>query len=81
MAERRKKTRIGFGFDPTESAHHFVLTVSEDGGGAVVIEERYAFGETTELQRPEPRARIDGYTWSRVEPCSIGRPGPIQPSA
>ena len=67
MAERIKKQSIGFGFVPEESAHHFVLLLPAKGEvEAAYIEERYTYGEAQEQRGPEPRARVDGYTWERI---------------
>ena len=58
---------IDFGFNPYESGHHFVLILPDEGeSDDVSIEERFHYGDVAAPRDPEPRARIDSYTWSRV---------------
>ncbi len=58
---------LGFGFNPAESGHHFVLILPGEGeDGPAVLEERFGYGETADVQRAEPRARVDAYTWGRL---------------
>jgi len=67
MAERKTKQQIGFGFNPTESTHHFVVILPAEGtADPVLIEERFTYGDVADNRVPEARARIDSYTWGRI---------------
>lgn len=59
------KSELGFGFDPAESGHHFVLILPA-AGAPVLLEERFGYGEAPDAPRAEPRARVDDYTWGRL---------------
>lgn len=65
MAKRRKI--YDFGFDPTQSPHHFAAIVSRDGRVSFV--ERFLWetgSEEPTTQEPQPKAVLDAYHWSRV---------------
>ena len=66
---------LGFGFDPSQSAHHFVVRVPRDEGGDAAIEERFTYGEPDQpdgvpgdAQR-EPRLKVTFtlHKWERIE--------------
>jgi hypothetical protein len=72
------RPELGFGFDPVESGHHFVLilpppSAEADGSASpaeVLLEERFGYGgaspQAEGARPPEPRARVDSYTWGRL---------------
>ena len=69
MIARRKRQFIGFGFDPGESAHHFVVQVSDGEKNPVIVEERYEWndGETDVPQkRPVIKVELGHYRWERI---------------
>lgn len=71
MAKRRTgdSDQLGFGFDPEVSAHHFAVVIAQDDADApVLIEERFTYGDDADARAPEPRARLNAYTWSRISP-------------
>jgi hypothetical protein len=52
------------GFDPAESAYHFVVLINED---KVTIEERFSVeDEVQPAFAPQLRAVIDSYRWNRL---------------
>ena len=58
------KALPNFGFDPKESAYHFVVDIAD---GEVVIEERFTLDEEASPQLvPQVRAVLDSYRWSRI---------------
>ncbi len=66
---RRKKQFIGFGFDPSESYHHFAVTIPENGGGPVIIEECFDWNQGEAVSSTKPPAvkiRLDRYRWDRI---------------
>lgn len=72
MAKRKARNTLGFGFDPTQSPHHFALLVDRETG-AVAIEERFTYGDVEESgedgeSAPESsvKAVLDAYHWARV---------------
>ena len=53
-----------FGFNPIESAYHFVVLINED---KVTIEERFSVeDEVQPAFAPQLRAVIDSYRWNRL---------------
>lgn len=53
-----------FGFDPKESAYHFVVDITD---GEVVIEERFTVDDEASTQlAPQVRAVLDAYRWGRI---------------
>ena len=78
MMVRRKRHFIGFGFDPGESAHHFVVIFPERAEDSVTIEERFEWGD--ELDTPASSAReslvkvrLDSYRWERIAEAARGQ--------
>lgn len=66
---------LGYGFDPSVSAHHFVVRIPRAADGEVAIEERFAYeepadgsGGPVDAQR-EPRLKVtlSLYKWERIE--------------
>ncbi len=58
------KALPNFGFDPKESAYHFVVDVED---GEVRIEERFTVDEEALTQfTPQVRAILDSYRWGRI---------------
>src|SRR3989442_12219424 len=66
---------LGFGFDPSQSAHHFVVRIPRDEGGDAAIEERFTYGEPDQCDGPlgdaqrEPRLKVtlSLHKWERIE--------------
>ena len=73
MAKRKARNTFGFGFDPAESPHHF-LVIIESASGDVTIEERFIWEDVPEEGEAVPaasaKARLDAYRWSRVAPTA-----------
>jgi Protein of unknown function (DUF3780) len=44
----KTKEHIGFGFDPTESKHHFLVIIPKTAAGKVLIYERFEWGNEEE---------------------------------
>lgn len=77
-AAPKARPELGFGFDPAESGHHFVLFLpppptevdGRDSPAEVLLEERFGYGDASAnpegTRPPEPRARVDSYTWGRL---------------
>jgi len=63
----------GFGFNPQESQHHFLVCVSEAREGSVIIYERLAWQDGGEIQKineyadDKPKARISKHKWKLLE--------------
>src|SRR5579859_7159320 len=72
MAKRKARATQGFGFDPTQSPHHFAV-VMETARGDVTIEERFSWGEALDDDGATPeatsKARLDAYRWARIAPA------------
>jgi hypothetical protein len=68
-ARRKSRATQGFGFDPTESRHHFVLR-QDRATDAVAIEEHFTYGDDAgkDEVRFEPRTKalLTDYQWSRI---------------
>ena len=47
----KTKEHIGFGFDPSESKHHFLIIIPKNANGKVLIYERFEWG--TEYEETE----------------------------
>ena len=68
-ARRKSRTTQGFGFDPTQSRHHFIV-MHDRATDAVAIEERFtsrddeANGEGA--ASPRLKALLTGYEWSLI---------------
>jgi hypothetical protein len=71
MAKRKARNTTGFGFDPAQSPHHFVVTIDRDTGD-VTIEERFTWGDVSKgdgpAPAPNPKAKLDAYRWARIAP-------------
>jgi len=75
MMVRRKRRFIGFGFDPGESAHHFVVIMPEKEEEPVTIEERFEWNDAPEsAARPSlVKVRLDLYRWGRIAEAARGQ--------
>jgi len=78
MMVRRKRQFIGFGFDPGESAHHFVVVIPEKEDDPVTIEERFEWNDELEAiadaARPSlVKVRLDRYRWGRIAEAARGQ--------
>jgi hypothetical protein len=47
----KTKENIGFGFDPNESKHHFLVIISKNANAKVLIYERFEWGNPDELEK------------------------------
>lgn len=70
MAER--KQAIGFGFIPSESQHHFLVTIPRNNNGKVTIYERFKWQEDVEAQAIDytmdrPKVELAKYKWKHIE--------------
>jgi hypothetical protein len=69
MTKRKSRATLGFGFDPTQSPHHFAVEFDRTTGDAT-IEERFVWGPDQDDSEPAPaasvKATLDAYRWSRV---------------
>jgi len=70
MAEKRRT--IGFGFDPAESQHHFLVAIPRSNDGKVVIYERFMWQEDAEVQTIDyiadrPKVELGKYKWKMIE--------------
>ena len=70
MAEKKKV--VGFGFDPRESQHHFLVVIPRDNNGNVIIYERFKWQEDTEVQTIDyrddrPKVELPKYKWKLIE--------------
>ncbi len=70
MAERRRI--IGFGFDPVESQHHFLVVIPRSDDGNVVIYERFKWQDNAEVQAIDytidrPKVELGKYKWKLIE--------------
>jgi hypothetical protein len=45
------KENIGFGFDPNESKHHFLVLISKNANAKVLIYERFEWGNPDEFEK------------------------------
>ncbi len=79
---RPKNETVGFGFDPSGGAYHFVLTVPADEDGSVTVAEHFVYGESLEeaaaryrfsdvpkdfvARKPIMKVDIDVARWQRV---------------
>ena len=46
----KKRNIFGFGFDPLESQHHFLVIIPRSNDRKVIIYERFAWQENAESQ-------------------------------
>lgn len=69
MIAQRKRQFIGFGFDPGESAHHFVVHIPNGEEKPVTIEEHFEWnteGAVASPKSPIAKAELDSYRWGRI---------------
>lgn len=67
-----KKQAIGFGFVPSESQHHFLVSIPRASDGKVVIYERFAWQEDAEIQSIDytmdrPKVELPKPKWKQIE--------------
>ncbi|HOB84239.1 MAG TPA: DUF3780 domain-containing protein [Bacteroidales bacterium] len=73
------KDVIGFGFDPNESKHHFLVIIPKNLNGKVLIYERFEWGNPDEPEKPSgefslfdaPEQKID-HRFDRLK-CEFSR--------
>jgi hypothetical protein len=66
---------LGFGFVPSESAHHFVVHIPRGEDGEVTIDERFTYGEpgdaaqvpTADQREPRRKVVLSLHKWTRIE--------------
>jgi hypothetical protein len=68
-----KNSNIGFGFDPDDTEHHFVVDVPSKGAKDIVrIYERFAWNKEELVSLPLPygdlKATLDPALWTHVAP-------------
>lgn len=64
-----KRQYIGFGFDPGESAHHFVVRIPDEEKAPVIVEEHFEWmGEKDDPSQKKPiiKIKLDQYRWERI---------------
>ena len=69
MIARKKRQFIGFGFDPGESAHHFVVHIPEGEQKPVAVEEHFEWNGGETVAPPKPpivKVELDHYRWGRI---------------
>ena len=81
MAKTNDSENIGFGFDPVESKHHFLVIIPKTGVGKILIYERFEWGteEENDIQKlsgelsifDPPEQRID-HRFDRLK-CELSR--------
>jgi hypothetical protein len=74
MAKRKTRDTLGFGFDPTQSAHHFAL-IADSATGSVVVEDRFTWGDAEgdddeAAPKATAKALLDAYRWARIAPTA-----------
>jgi hypothetical protein len=74
MAKRKAHDTLGFGFDPTQSAHHFAF-IADPATGNVAVEERFTWDDATgnagdqeAIPEATVKAILDAYRWARIAP-------------
>jgi len=76
MAKRKSHLTYGFGFDPAQSPHHFLVDVRNDAGD-VTISECFVWGDSQDgdsqggdidVPAPSAKATLDAYRWARIAP-------------
>jgi len=70
MAARREA--MGFGFLPSESQHHFLVTIPRNPEGHVIIYERFRWQEdrdtqTIDFNNDKPKVELSKYKWKLIE--------------
>jgi hypothetical protein len=66
---RKKRQFIGFGFDPGESAHHFVVHIPEGEQKPVTVEEHFEWNGEDTVAPPKAsivKVELDHYRWGRI---------------
>jgi len=66
---RKKRQFIGFGFDPGESAHHFVVHLPEGEQKPITVEEHFEWNGGETVAPPKPpivKVELDHYRWGRI---------------
>ncbi len=68
----KKRNIFGFGFDPLESQHHFLVIIPRSNDRKVIIYERFAWQENAESQTIDyitDRAKVElsKYKWKLIE--------------
>ncbi|MHB1421393.1 MAG: DUF3780 domain-containing protein [Bacillota bacterium] len=67
-----KRSAFGFGFNPEESRHHFMVCIPNRKDGAVVIYERFTWQEGSDPQKlteyeDRAKAEISRHKWKLLE--------------
>jgi hypothetical protein len=67
-----KRATLGFGFNPAESRHHFLVCISHKKDGNVVIYERFAWQDDEMPQKlntyeDKAKAEISKHKWKLLE--------------
>lgn len=67
-----KKKTYGFGFNPSESQHHFLVVIPKSDTGRVIIFERFSWQEGVEVQKidysiDKPKVELDKKKWKLIE--------------
>lgn len=67
-----KREAIGFGFIPSESQHHFLVDISRNKNGKIVIYERFRWQDDAEVQTIDytidrPKAEFSKNKWKELE--------------
>ncbi|MDK2821470.1 MAG: hypothetical protein PWP31_1435 [Clostridia bacterium] len=67
-----KKNYYGFGFNPSESQHHFLVVIPRGQKGDVIIYERFQWQEgeenqTIDLRNDRPKVQLSKYKWKQIE--------------
>jgi hypothetical protein len=73
---RKRRQFIQFGFDPGESAHHFVVIIPEEEGTSVIIEERFQWnegGQEAPAKAAAIKVKLEPYRWSRIAEGARGQ--------
>ncbi|CAM3073836.1 DUF3780 domain-containing protein [Paenibacillus sediminis] len=67
-----KKSALGFGFQPDQSQHHFLVTIPRPADGTVFFYERFKWQEDTDHQildelLDKAKAMISKHKWKLIE--------------
>lgn len=67
-----RKSALGFGFQPEQSQHHFLVTIPRSADGIVFIYERFKWQEDIDQQQlDEPfakaKAQLSRHNWKLIE--------------
>ena len=69
MIATKKRQFIGFGFDPRESVHHFVIRIPNEGQDPIRIEEHFEWNTKDTISPPKDavlKVKLDPYRWGRI---------------